>query len=198
MCSRSITTHSSVLAWRIPGMGEPGGLCVYGVAQSRTRLKRLSSSSSSITSYITEPTTLSWIFILLFFSHLQSLQLTFSFLHLHFLSLSSYLRTKICFYSWRECPRVALMPHNTVETEAVQWKPAQVHFLILESFLCFCCCCWVASVVSGSMRPHRRQPTRLLCPWDSPGKSTGVGCRCLLRKVSERPPKPSFNWNASN
>ena len=31
------------------------------------------------------------------------------------------------------------------------------------------------------MRPHRRQPTRLLCPWDSPGKSTGVGCPCLLQ-----------------
>ena len=26
-------------------------------------------------------------------------------------------------------------------------------------------------VVSDSVRPHRRQPTRLLCPWDSPGKS---------------------------
>ena len=42
-----MATHSSVLAWRIPGTGEPGGLPVYGVAQSRTRLKRLSSSSSS-------------------------------------------------------------------------------------------------------------------------------------------------------
>ena len=41
-----MATHSSVLAWRIPGTGEPGGLH-YGVAQSRTRLKRLSSSSSS-------------------------------------------------------------------------------------------------------------------------------------------------------
>ena len=42
-----MATHSNVLAWRIPGMGEPGGLHgVYGVAQSRTRLKRLSSSSS--------------------------------------------------------------------------------------------------------------------------------------------------------
>ena len=29
-----------------------------------------------------------------------------------------------------------------------------------------------------TLRPHRRQPTRLLCPWDSPGKSTGVGCHC--------------------
>ena len=30
-------------------------------------------------------------------------------------------------------------------------------------------------------RPHRLQPTRLLCPWDFPGKSTGVGCHCLPR-----------------
>ena len=44
-----------------------------------------------------------------------------------------------------------------------------------------CCCCLVASVVSSSVRPHRRQPTRLLCPWDSPGKNTGVGCHFLLQ-----------------
>ena len=44
---KEMATHSSVLAWRIPGMGEPGGLPSNGVAQSRTRLKRLSSSSSS-------------------------------------------------------------------------------------------------------------------------------------------------------
>ena len=31
------------------------------------------------------------------------------------------------------------------------------------------------------MRPHRRQPTRLPCPWDSPGKNTGVGCHFLLQ-----------------
>ena len=31
------------------------------------------------------------------------------------------------------------------------------------------------------MRPHRRQPTRLRRPWDSPGKNTGVGCRFLLQ-----------------
>ena len=40
---KEMATHSSVPAWRIPGTGEPGA--VYGVAQSRTRLKRLSSSS---------------------------------------------------------------------------------------------------------------------------------------------------------
>ena len=31
------------------------------------------------------------------------------------------------------------------------------------------------------MRPHRRQPTRLPRPWDSPGKNTGVGCHFLLQ-----------------
>ena len=35
--------------------------------------------------------------------------------------------------------------------------------------------------MSDSVRPHRRQPTRLLCPWDSPGKNTGVGCHFLLQ-----------------
>ena len=36
-------------------------------------------------------------------------------------------------------------------------------------------------VVSYSVRPQRRQPTRLPHPWDSPGKSTGVGCHFLLQ-----------------
>ena len=31
-----------------------------------------------------------------------------------------------------------------------------------------------------TLRPHRRQPTRLPRPWDSPGKNTGVGCHFLL------------------
>ena len=35
--------------------------------------------------------------------------------------------------------------------------------------------------MSDSVRPHRRQPTRLPSSWDSPGKSTGVGCRFLLQ-----------------
>ena len=35
--------------------------------------------------------------------------------------------------------------------------------------------------MSDSVRPHRRQPTRLPCPWDSPGKNTGVGCHSLLQ-----------------
>ena len=39
---------------------------------------------------------------------------------------------------------------------------------------------WSRSVMSNSLRSHGLQPTRLLCPWDFPGKSTRVGCHCLI------------------
>ena len=39
------------------------------------------------------------------------------------------------------------------------------------------------SVVSDSVQHHRRQPTRLPGPWDSPGKNTGVGCHFLLQCI---------------
>ena len=46
--------------------------------------------------------------------------------------------------------------------------------------------------MSDSSRLHGLQPTRLLCPWDFPGKSTGVGCHCI------RWPKYwSFSFNSS-
>ena len=37
--------------------------------------------------------------------------------------------------------------------------------------------------MSDSVRPHRRQPTRLCRPWGSPGKNTGVGCHFLLHHI---------------
>ena len=48
---------------------------------------------------------------------------------------------------------------------------------------------WSRSVVSDSSRPHGLQPTRLLHPWDFPGKSTGVGCHCLLWNETKTSPK---------
>ena len=51
-----------------------------------------------------------------------------------------------------------------------------------------CCCCRVASVVSDSVRPHRRQPTRLPRPWGSPGKNTGMGCHFLLQCMKVKSP----------
>ena len=46
------------------------------------------------------------------------------------------------------------------------------------------------SVVSGSVRPHGLQPASLLCPWDSPGKNTGVGCYALIQRIF-----PTQGWN---
>ena len=39
------------------------------------------------------------------------------------------------------------------------------------------------SVVSNSLGSHGLGPTRFLCPWDSPGKNTGVGCHSLLQGI---------------
>ena len=38
-------------------------------------------------------------------------------------------------------------------------------------------------VVSISLRPYELLPIRLLCPWDSPGKNTGVGIHFLLQRI---------------
>ena len=51
---------------------------------------------------------------------------------------------------------------------------------------------WSHSIVSDPQRPHGLQPSRLLCTWDFPGKSTGMGCHCLLRKESWAPKNSCF------
>ena len=43
--------------------------------------------------------------------------------------------------------------------------------------------CILASVMSNSLQPCGLQPVRLPCPWDCPGKNTGVGCHALLQGV---------------
>ena len=45
-----------------------------------------------------------------------------------------------------------------------------------------------------TVRPHRRQPTRLPRPWDSPGKNTGVGCHFLLQCMKVKVKSLSCVW----
>ena len=91
----------------------------------------------------------------------------------------------------------------TFDTEAIYenisiWP----HFQIRS---CCYCYCWVASVVSNSVRPHRWQPTRLPRPWDSPGKNTGVGFHFLLQcmkvksesEVAQSCLTPETPWTAA-
>ena len=67
------------------------------------------------------------------------------------------------------------------------WKSLDKWLIILLSMftckteLCVCVC----SVVSNSFRCHVLPPTRLLYPWDFPGKSIGVGCHFLLQGTSQ-------------
>ena len=48
--------------------------------------------------------------------------------------------------------------------------------------------------LSESVRPHRRQPTRLRRPWDSPGKNTGVRCHFLLQCMKVKVKSLSRVW----
>ena len=58
---------------------------------------------------------------------------------------------------------------NACAPEAHQCLQASVCVLVAQS----CLTLW----------PHGLQPTRLFCPWDSPGKNTGVGCHFLLQGI---------------
>ena len=66
------------------------------------------------------------------------------------------------------------------------WSPSLYRLLshlIGKSWaVCALCACSV-SQLSESLWPHRLHSTRLLCPWDFPGKNTGVGCLFLLQGI---------------
>ena len=58
-----------------------------------------------------------------------------------------------------------------------------INISVWQYFISCVCACSVPSVVFNSLWPHGLQPTRLLCPWDSPGKNTGVGCHALRQGI---------------
>ena len=56
--------------------------------------------------------------------------------------------------------------------------------------------CEAAQSVSDSLRPHGPQPARLRCPWDLPGKNTGVGGHALLQGKTAR--KVNINFHETH
>ena len=54
-------------------------------------------------------------------------------------------------------------------------------YTCLHVCVCVSGCVFSHSIMSNSLWSHGLQPTRLLCPWDFPGKNTGVGCHFLLQ-----------------
>ena len=86
------------------------------------------------------------------------------------LLLEKHFITSIDIHLERNClDKKFLSLKSSGEKKLIKWRPR-----ILPTPL-------FVSVVSDSVRPYRRQPIRLLCPWDSPGKNTGVGCHFLLQ-----------------
>ena len=92
-------------------------------------------------------------------------------LYLYLLLLSRFSRVRLCVTAAYQAPpslgfsrqeHWSGLPFPSPVHECEKWK-------------------WSHSVLSDSWRPHGLQPSRLLHPWEFPGKSTGVGCHCLLR-----------------
>ena len=82
-----------------------------------------------------------------------------NFIQLHIISSVSIWKTTLHGHSFHT--KIKLFYSLGTQYESEKWK-------------------WSHSVASNSSRPHGLQPTRLLRPWDFPGKSTGVGCHRLL------------------
>ena len=83
---------------------------------------------------------------------------------------ASYMTLQIqCFY---------LKEPVSIKTE-LQYDAASLFLGILLLSSC--------SVMSDSLQPHELEPPRLICPWNFPGKNTGVGCHALLQGIFPTP-----------
>ena len=83
--------------------------------------------------------------------------------------------------AWQQCARVCVCTRVCVHVRVHARVRARVRV-----HACVCarvCAVLRCSVVSHSLQPHELQPTRLLRPWDSPGKNPGAGCHALLQGI---------------
>ena len=93
-----------------------------------------------------------------------------------------YLRVREVFFVCRSNSRIPQAVLCALEGSLnVVGKVASTYFKCCSTAQCV----YVLSrlVVSTSLRPHGLQPTRLLCPWNFPGKNAGVGCHALIQGI---------------
>ena len=84
----------------------------------------------------------------------------------------------------RKLPFLVGSPSSPVDENIENTRSlfALTSFLLLVSKVCVCVRARVLSRVE-LFRPNGLQPARLLCPWDYPGKNTGLGCHLLLQGI---------------
>ena len=171
-----MTNHSSILAWRIPWTEEPGGLQsmeLQRVEQDWETYTHTHTHTVDLQCCVTLRCTAQW------FKHI----FVSMYLFIPFHILSSY-ATAATAKSLQSCPTLCdptdgsppgspipgILQARTLEWVAISFSNAwkwEVKLKLL-SRVWLLATPWTAA-------------TRLLCPWDFPGKSTGVGCHCLLR-----------------
>ena len=87
-----------------------------------------------------------------------------------------------------DCSLPGSSVHGIFQARVLEWgaiaKWSQIVWQFLKNLkqnyhMCVLSC----SVVSNSLQLHGLYPARLLCPWDFPGKNTGVGCHSLLQGI---------------
>ena len=98
-----------------------------------------------------------------------------------------YLKEKDVYTPSQICITCEMWSHFLVSLSGFL-KLAFSYVFILSVFVCvharLCVCvCVSCSVVPDSLTPHGLWPARLLCPWDSPGRNTGVGCHSLPQGI---------------
>ena len=134
---KEMATHSSVLAWRIPGTGEPGGLPCMGSHRVGHNWHDLA-AAAAVLKEILQPKEVYPLYEFLCFSIFPCLGLN------SFGGLTG-------FY--------------------------------MHHLLYVCVVCSVTQSCLTLLWPHGLEPTRLLCPWDFPGKNTEAGCHFLLQGI---------------
>ena len=103
-----------------------------------------------------------------------------------FSSISSQLPPVCVQISWRRshCTRAHL--HELIVMWLPRWRPdllIRSPSKALGCLILICCCRLVAQPCLTLLNLVDCSPTRLLCPWDFPGKNTGVGCHFLLQRI---------------
>ena len=165
---KAVATHSSVFAWKIPWMEEPGGLPSVG-------LHRVGHDWSDLAAAAFRK--LYFCFLYKVFIEFVTMLLLFCFGFLAASVLYYCICSPLNPYIYKMCKsNFSLYRNEFILTfySIVRLFNMSSKFLHVDSVQ------FGRSVMSDSLRPYGRRPSRLLCPWDSLDRNRGLNCHFLL------------------